>query len=276
MSIRIYKPTSAGHRHRTGPEFNELTKGKAPEKSLTHGMHNKAGHGNTGRITSRFRGGRHKRLFREIEFRRAKLDVPAKVVSVEYDPNRTARLALLQYVDGVKAYILAPVGLNVGDTVVASATADIKPGNCLPLKNIPVGTMIHNIELKPGKGAQMVRTAGSSAQLMGREGKYAQVRLPSGEMRLVLIECTATLGQVGNADHEQVQMGKAGRARWKGKRPHQRGVSMNPIDHPHGGGEGRTSGGRNPVSPWGKPSKGQKTRNNKSTDRLIVRRRNKV
>jgi large subunit ribosomal protein L2 len=275
MGIRIYKPTSAGKRGRASSDFEGVSK-KEPEKSLTKGISKTQGHGNTGRITSRFRGGGHKRLYREIEFRRAKTGVPAKVVAVEYDPNRTSHIALLQYVDGQKTYILAPAGLKAGDSVIASSTADIKPGNNLPLKNIPVGTMIHNIELKPGKGGQMVRTAGSSAQLMAREGQYAQVRLPSGDIRLVLSECTATIGQVGNAEHELVKLGKAGRARWLGRRPHQRGVSMNPIDHPHGGGEGRTSGGRNPVTPWGKPTKGHKTRHNKRTDRLMVRSRNKT
>ena len=225
-------------------------------------------------MTVRFRGGGHKRKYRNIDFLRDKHDVPAKVEAIEYDPNRTARIALLQYLDGEKRYMLAPVGLNVGDTVVASATADIKPGNHLPLKSIPVGTMIHNVEIKPGKGGQLVRTAGSSAQLMAREGKHAQIRLPSGETRMILAECTATIGQVGNAEHELVQLGKAGRKRWLGKRPHQRGVTMNPIDHPHGGGEGRTSGGRHPVTPWGIPTKGHKTRHNKRTDHLIVRRRN--
>jgi large subunit ribosomal protein L2 len=274
MAIRVYKPTSAGRRGMTSHDNSELSK-KKPEKRLTKGLSTPSGHNNTGRITSRFRGGGHKRKLRLIDFRRDKAGVPAKVVALEYDPNRTSRIALLHYLDGEKRYILAPVGLHVGDTILSAADADIKPGNHLPLKNIPVGTQIHNVELKPGKGGQMVRSAGASAQLMAREGQYAQVRLPSGETRMVLAECTATIGQVGNAEHELVQLGKAGRKRWLGKRPHQRGVSMNPIDHPHGGGEGRTSGGRHPVSPWGKPTKGSKTRNNKRTDRLIVRRRNK-
>ena len=273
MGIRVYKPTSAGKRGMTGHDFSEITKSK-PEKALTKGISKTGGHGNTGRVTVRFRGGGHKRKLRDIDFKRTdKNGVPAKVASVEYDPNRTARIALLQYLDGEKRYILAPVGLNVGDTIVAGAEADIKPGNHLQLKNIPVGTQIHNVEIKPGKGGQLVRTAGSSAQLMAREGTYAQIRLPSGETRMVLAECTATVGQVGNAEHELIQLGKAGRKRWLGKRSHQRGVSMNPIDHPHGGGEGRTSGGRHPVTPWGKPTKGHKTRQNKRTDRLIVRSR---
>jgi large subunit ribosomal protein L2 len=273
MGIRVYKPTSAGRRGMTGHDFSDITRAK-PEKSLTKGTHKTGGHGNTGRVTVRFRGGGHKQKFRDLDFKRDKMGVPAKVASIEYDPNRTARIALLHYLDGEKRYILAPVGLAVGDTIVSAADADIKPGNHLPLKAIPVGTQIHNIELKPGKGGQMVRSAGSSAQLMAREGQYAQIRLPSGETRMVLADCTATVGQVGNAEHELVQLGKAGRKRWLGKRPHQRGVSMNPIDHPHGGGEGRTSGGRHPVTPWGQPTKGHKTRQNKRTDHLILRRRN--
>lgn len=277
MAIITYKPTSAGRRGMTASSRSELTKGKKPEKSLTVGAGKSGGRGNTGRTTAYQRGGGHKRKYRLIDFKRTdKAGVPAKVAAIEYDPNRTAHIALLHYLDGEKRYILAPVGLNVGDVILSGTTADIKPGNHLPLSNIPVGTQIHNIEIKPGKGAQMVRSAGTSAQLMAREGTYAQVRLPSGETRLVLSTCTATIGQVGNAEHEQVQLGKAGRKRWLGKRPHVRGVAMNPIDHPHGGGEGRTSGGRNPVTPWGKPTKGAKTRQNKRTDRLIVRRRNKV
>ena len=275
MGIREYRPTSASRRGMTGHDFSEITKTK-PEKKLTKGAGKSGGHGNTGRITVRFRGGGHKRKYRQVDFTREKVGVPAKVAAIEYDPNRTSRLALLHYLDGEKRYILAPVGLNVGDTIVSGPSADIKPGNHLPLANIPVGTQIHNIEIKPGKGGQMVRTAGASAQLMAREGLYAQVRLPSGETRMVLVTCTATVGQVGNAEHELVQLGKAGKKRWLGKRPHQRGVSMNPIDHPHGGGEGRTSGGRHPITPWGKPTKGHKTRQNKRTDRVIVRRRNKV
>ncbi|MCC7071496.1 MAG: 50S ribosomal protein L2 [Deltaproteobacteria bacterium] len=273
MGIRVYKPYSKGRRGMTGHDFTEITKSK-PEKSLTTGAAKSGGRGNTGRVTVRFRGGGHKRKYRNVDFLRDKQGVPAKVAAIEYDPNRTSRLALLHYLDGEKRYILAPVGLNVGDTVVTAADADIKPGNHLPLKNIPVGTQIHNIELKPGHGGQMVRSAGSSAQLMAREGTMAQVRLPSGETRMVMADCMATIGQVGNAEHELIQLGKAGRKRWLGKKSHQRGVSMNPIDHPHGGGEGRTSGGRHPVTPWGKPTKGHKTRHNKRTDNLIVRRRN--
>jgi large subunit ribosomal protein L2 len=275
MGIRTYKPTSAGRRDMTSSDFKEITKSK-PEKSLTEGKSKSGGRGNTGRITSRFRGGGHKQKYRLVDFKRDKNGVPAKVAAVEYDPNRTANIALLHYLDGEKRYILAPVGLAVGDVILSGTSADIKPGNHLPLANIPVGTQIHNIELKPGKGGQMVRSAGASAQLMAREGQYAQVRLPSGETRMVLSNCTATIGQVGNAEHELVQLGKAGRKRWLGKKGHVRGVSMNPVDHPHGGGEGRTSGGRHPVTPWGKPTKGHRTRQNKRTDRLIVRRRNKT
>ena len=274
MSIRVYKPTSAGRRGMTGHDFSDLTKGKKPEKKLTAGKSRSGGRGSAGRINTRFRGGGHKRKLRLVDFKRIdKVGVPAKVAAIEYDPNRTARLALLHYLDGEKRYILAPVGLNVGDQVLAGATADIKPGNHMPMANIPVGTQIHNVELRPGKGGQLVRSAGASAQLMAREGKYAQIRLPSGETRMVLAECTATIGQVGNTEHELVQLGKAGRKRWLGKKPHQRGVSMNPIDHPHGGGEGRTSGGRHPVTPWGVPTKGHKTRHNKRTDHLILRKR---
>jgi len=275
MGIRDYKPTSAGRRGMTGHDFSDITRA-TPEKKLTKGKSRSGGRGGTGRVTVRFRGGGHKRKLRIIDFRRDKVGVPAKVATIEYDPNRSARIALLHYLDGEKRYILAPVGVQVGDLLVAGPTADIKPGNHLPLQNIPVGTQIHNVELRPGKGGQLVRSAGASAQLMAREGNYAQIRLPSGETRLVLVECTATIGQVGNAEHELVQLGKAGRKRWLGKKPHQRGVSMNPIDHPHGGGEGRTSGGRHPVTPWGVPTKGHKTRQNKRTDRLILRRRNKA
>jgi large subunit ribosomal protein L2 len=258
----------------SAPDFSNLTN-KKPEKSLTKGKKATSGRGNTGRITVRFRGGGHKRKLREVDFKRQKIGVPAKVVAIEYDPNRSARIALLHYLDGVKTYILAPVGMEVGNMILNGPSADIRPGNHLPLSKIPVGTQIHNIELRPGKGGQMVRAAGVSAQLMAREGRYAQVRLPSGESRLVLVECGATIGQVGNTSHELVKIGKAGRSRWLGRRPHQRGVSMNPVDHPHGGGEGKTSGGRHPVSPWGQPTKGHRTRNNKRTDKFIVRRRNK-
>lgn len=257
----------------TSHDFSELSS-KKPEKKLTKGKKRTNGHGNTGRTTVRFRGGGHKRKYRLVDFRRDKVGVPARVAALEYDPNRTARIALLHYLDGEKRYILAPAGLSVGDTVMTGVEADVKPGNHLPLRNIPLGTQIHNIELRPGKGGQLVRSAGTSAQLMAREGRYAQVRLPSGETRLVLVECMATIGQVGNSEHELLKIGKAGRSRWLGRRPHNRGVSMNPIDHPHGGGEGRTSGGRHPVTPWGVPTKGHRTRKNKRTDNMIVRRRN--
>jgi large subunit ribosomal protein L2 len=272
MAIKVYKPTSAGRRKMSSHDHSGLSS-KKPEKKLTAGKKRAGGRGNTGRITVRFRGGGHKRKYRIVDFRRDKVGVPAKVAAVEYDPNRTARIALLHYHDGEKRYILSPVGLNVGDTVMTGAEADVRPGNHMPLKNIPVGTQIHNIELRPGKGGQLVRSAGTSAQLMAREGRYAQVRLPSGETRLVFVECMATIGQVGNAEHELVKVGKAGRKRWMGRKPHNRGVSMNPIDHPHGGGEGRTSGGRHPVSPWGVPTRGHRTRKNKRTDNMIVRRR---
>src|SRR5690606_24093232 len=264
-----------GRRQMTSSDCVELTKGVKPQKSLTKGKTASSGRGNTGRVTVRFRGGGHKRKLRLVDFRREKMGVPAKVASVEYDPNRTARIALLHYVDGEKRYILAPVGMNVGDTVVTSAEADVKPGNHMPLRNIPLGTQIHNLELRPGKGGQLVRSAGTSAQLMAKEGRYAQVRMPSGETRMILTECMATVGQVGNIEHELQKIGKAGRNRWLGKKPHQRGVSMNPTDHPHGGGEGRTSGGRHPVTPWGVPTKGHRTRSNKRTDNTIGRRRGK-
>jgi large subunit ribosomal protein L2 len=275
MGLKSYRPTSPGRRKMSGHDFSELTKGKKPEKRLTKGKKGSSGRGNTGRVTVRFRGGGHKRKLRLVDFRREKVGVPATVASIEYDPNRSARIALLHYHDGEKRYILAPTGLSVGDKVISGPEGDIKPGNHLPLTAIPVGTMIHNIELRPGKGGQLVRSAGTSAQLMAREGKYAQVRLPSGESRMVLSVCFATIGQVGNAEHELMKIGKAGRKRWMGKKPHQRGVSMNPIDHPHGGGEGRTSGGRHPVSPWGQPTLGHRTRKNKRTDQFIVRRRKK-
>lgn len=274
MAIKVFKPTSAGRRDMSGQTFDEITKTR-PERKLTRGKKRTNGHGSTGRITVRFRGGGHKRKLRDIDFRRNKDGVPAKVAAIEYDPNRSARIALLHYFDGEKRYILAPAGLNVGDVVQTGVGGDIKPGNHMPLTAIPVGTQIHNIELRPGKGGQLVRAAGTSAQLMAREGRYAQVRLPSGESRMVLATCSATIGQVGNTKHELQKIGKAGRKRWLGRRPHNRGVSMNPVDHPHGGGEGRTSGGRHPVSPWGQPTKGRKTRKNKRTDKFIVRRRNR-
>ena len=272
MALRKFNPTSPGRRFMTTLTFDEITK-SSPEKSLTEPLRRTGGRTNRGRISIWFRGGGHKRRYRVVDFRRDKRDVPAKVAAIEYDPNRSARLALLHYVDGEKRYILWPEGLAVGATVVAGEGADILPGNCLPLKMIPAGTMIHNVELRPGKGGQMVRSAGGAAQLVGKEGDYAQVKLPSGEVRMVGVDCHATIGQVGNLEHKNVSVAKAGRTRWRGRRPHNRGVSMNPVDHPHGGGEGKTSGGRHPVTPWGKPTKGYKTRNNKRTQKFIVKRR---
>jgi len=273
-SIKTYNPTSPAMRFRTTLKNEELSK-DAPLKKLTRSKTKISGRNNKGRITIRHRGGGHKKLYRIIDFRRDKKDIPAKVVSLEYDPNRTARIALLAYADGEKRYILAPNGLAVGSNVVAGENADILVGNALPLKNIPLGTMIHNIELRKGKGGQMARSAGTAAQLLAKESGYAQVKMPSGETRMVHLECYATIGQVGNLNSENVSLGKAGRKRWLGKRPTVRGVAMNPIDHPHGGGEGRTSGGRHPVSPWGVPTKGYKTRNNKRTQRFIIKRRGK-
>ncbi len=274
MAIKKFKPTSPGCRQFEVADFSGIAK-KAPERALTEPKKASAGRNNQGRITVRFRGGGHKRRYRVIDFRRNKVGVPARVDSIQYDPNRSARIALLHYADGEKRYILAPDGLKAGDTVVSSRTADIQPGNALPLRHIPTGTLIHAIELKIGKGAQLVRSAGTSAQLMAKDGDYAQVRLPSGEVRMVHLNCRATIGQVSNAQHARVSIGKAGRTRWLGRRPHNRGVTMNPVDHPMGGGEGRTSGGRHPCSPWGQLSKGQKTRTNKSTDKFIVRKRGK-
>src|SRR6266702_3880035 len=272
MPLKEFNPTSPGRRFMTTLTFEEVTK-STPEKSLTEPLKRTGGRDNRGRISVRFIGGGNKRSYRVVDFRRDKRDIPAKVAAVEYDPNRSARLALLHYADGEKRYILAPEGIKVGQTVVAGEGADILPGNALPLKLIPAGTMIHNIELHKGKGGQMVRSAGASAQLVAKEGDYAQVKLPSGEVRKVHLECLATVGQVGNLDHKNVSIGKAGRTRWLGRRPHNRGVSMNPVDHPHGGGQGKTSGGRHPVTPWGKPTKGAKTRNNKRTQGFIVKRR---
>lgn len=273
MGLKSYKPTSAGRRGMTAVTTEELTK-KKPEKSLTS-FHLRTGGRNTdGRTTVRFRGGGHKRLYRKIDFKRDKAGIPAKVVSIEYDPNRSARIALLNYVDGEKRYILAPVGLVIGVTVQSGVDAEVRPGNALPLSSMPLGTTIHNVELKAGKGGQLIRSAGGSAQVMGRDGDYVQIRLKSGEMRKVLSTCMATVGQVGNVDHENVSVGKAGRTRWKGKRPHVRGVVMNPVDHPHGGGEGKSGQGNpHPVSPWGVPTKGYKTRQNKKTDKFIIARR---
>jgi len=275
MALKKYKPTSPARRYYTGYDFKELTPGKEPEKKLTEGQHRTGGRNTHGRITSRFRGGGHNQRYRLIDWRRGKIGVPATVASIEYDPNRTARIALLNYVDGEKTYILAPDGLSVGDKIVSSRNADIKPGNSMPLRHIPLGTMIHNIEMRKGKGAQLVRSAGSGASLMAKDGDYAQIRMPSGEVRMIHQDCQATIGQVSNIDHANVSIGKAGRTRWLGKRPHNRGVSMNPVDHPHGGGEGKTSGGRHPVTPWGQPTRGFKTRNNKRTDKFIVNRRGK-
>ncbi len=272
MPNRRFKPTSPGVRFRTVADFSDLSK-KGPLKSLVRGKTRSGGRNNTGRITMWHRGGGAKRRYRLIDFRRGKQGVPARVEALEYDPNRSARIARLVYADGERTYILAPHGLQVGQSVVSSSDADIVVGNCLPLKNIPLGTQVHNIELKPGKGGQMARSAGSAAQLLAKEGTYAQLRLPSGEVRMVHMECRATIGQVGNLDHENLKLGKAGRSRYLGRRPHVRGVVMNPVDHPHGGGEGKTSGGRHPVTPWGVPTKGKKTRNNPRTDRYIIRRR---
>lgn len=274
MPVKKYQPTSPGIRFQTHPSFDELTHSK-PAKALTKGKPKTGGRNNIGRVTSRFIGGGHKQRYREIDFRRDKRGIPGKVATVEYDPNRSARIALINYADGEKRYILAPNGLQVGQMITAGPEADIVVGNALPLLNIPVGTIVHNVELKEGKGGQMARSAGSQVQLMAREGDMATLRLPSGEIRKVHIRCYATIGQVGNLEHENVKVGKAGRTRHLGKRPHNRGVSMNPVDHPLGGGEGKTSGGRHPVSPWGQPTKGYKTRRNKTTNKLIVKRRTK-
>jgi large subunit ribosomal protein L2 len=273
-SIKTYNPTSPAMRFRTTLKNEELSKDR-PLKKLTESRTRISGRNNKGRLTIRHRGGGHKKLYRIIDFRRDKKEIPAKVISLEYDPNRTARIALLAYADGEKRYILAPNGLDVGASVITGENADILIGNALPLKNIPLGTMIHNIELRKGKGGQMVRSAGTAAQLVAKESGYAQIKLPSGETRMVHLECYATIGQVGNLNSENISLGKAGRKRWLGIRPTVRGVAMNPIDHPHGGGEGRTSGGRHPVSPWGVPTKGYKTRNNKRTQRFIIKRRGK-
>jgi large subunit ribosomal protein L2 len=272
MAIKTYKPTSPGRRSQTVSAFEEITSAE-PEKSLLLPLKKTGGRNAYGRITSRHIGGGHKRKLRIIDFKREKMDIPAKVAAIEYDPNRSARIALLHYVDGEKRYILAPLGLRPGDTVVSSERADIKPGNTIPLKNIPTGSFVHNVELKLGKGGQIIRSAGSYGQLMAKEGTYAQVRLPSGEVRKILLECKATVGQVGNIDHENISAGKAGRTRWSGRRPKVRGVAMNPVDHPLGGGEGKSSGGRHPVTPWGKPTKGYKTRKNKNTDKYIIKKR---
>ena len=273
MAVRKLKPTSAGRRFQTVSSFEEISRTE-PERSLTQGLTKKSGRNNYGRVTSRRRGGGHKRLYRLIDFKRDKWDVAARVAHIEYDPNRSARIALLHYKDGEKRYILAPLGLKIGDDIVAGDKADIKAGNALRLSRIPVGTIVHNVELHPGRGGQFCRAAGAYAQLIAKEGKYALLRMPSGEVRKVLAEGMATVGQVGNVEHEIVSLGKAGRNRWLGRRPKVRGVAMNPVDHPLGGGEGRSSGGRHPVTPWGKPTKGYKTRDRKkASSRLIVKRR---
>ena len=272
MGLKAYKPTSPGRRFQTTLDFKEISR-KEPERSLLLPLKKTGGRNVYGRITSRYIGGGHKRLYRIIDFKREKFDIQAKVDSIEYDPNRSANIALLHYLDGEKRYILAPMELKVGDTVLSGERVDIKPGNALPLKNIPLGTLIHNIEMKPGKGAQLIRSAGSSGQLMAKEGKYAHIKMPSGEVRLIQVNCYATVGQVGNLDHENITVGKAGRTRWLGRNPRVRGVAMNPVDHPLGGGEGKTSGGRHPVTPWGVPTKGYKTRQNKATDKYIIKRR---
>jgi len=272
MALKHYKPTTPGQRQLVLVDRSELYKGK-PVKSLTEGLSKSGGRNNHGRMTSRNVGGGHKRSYRLVDFKRLKRDVVATVERLEYDPNRSAFIALIRYADDELSYILAPQRLAVGDQVIASAQADVKPGNAMPLSAIPVGTIVHNVELKPGKGGQVARSAGTYAQLVGRDQGYAVLRLNSGEQRLVQSACLATIGAVSNPDHSNVSIGKAGRSRWLGKRPHVRGVAMNPIDHPHGGGEGRTSGGRHPVTPWGKPTKGKKTRRNKSTDKFIARSR---
>ncbi len=276
MGVKEFRPTSAGRRFMSGLTYDEITETK-PEKSLVRRIKKTGGRGNTGRITTRHIGGGHKRKYRIVDFRRNKMEIEGKVASIQYDPNRSANLALVHYVDGEKRYIIAPLGLKVGDKIVSSRKGDteIKEGNALPLKLIPVGTLVHNVEVKPGKGAQLARSAGSFAQLVAKEGDYATVRLPSGEVKLIHISCTATIGQVGNIEHENVTIGKAGRSRWMGIRPTVRGTAMNPVDHPLGGGEGRTKGGRHPCSPWGQLAKGLKTRKNKRTDKFIVKRRGK-
>jgi len=276
LAVRKYKPTTPGRRGASVADFSSLSK-KRPEKSLTKQLNRMSGRNSDGKITRRHSGGGHKRLYRIIDFKRKKDDIPAKVTHIEYDPNRSARIALLAYKDGEKRYIIAPLKLKVGDTVISGEKSDIKIGNCLPIKNIPVGTIIHNIELKEGKGGELARSAGGYAQLLAKEGEYANIKLPSGEVRLVRLKCRATIGQIGNTSHEIINLGKAGRKRWLGIRPTVRGTAMNPVDHPHGGGEGKNkSSGRDPVTPWGKPTLGHRTRKrNKDTDKYIVRRRNK-
>ncbi|TAL30115.1 MAG: 50S ribosomal protein L2 [Phenylobacterium sp.] len=272
MALKQFNPTSPGRRQLVLVDKSELHKGR-PEKSLVEGLTKSGGRGGNGRVAVRFRGGGAKRLYRIVDFKRRKFDVPATVERMEYDPNRSAFIALVKYADGELSYILAPQRLKAGDTIVASEKADVKPGNAMPLRGMPIGTIIHNVEMKPAKGGQIARSAGAYAQLVGRDAGYAQIRLNSGELRMVPDGCMATVGAVSNPDHMNENLGKAGRSRHKGRRPHVRGVAMNPIDHPHGGGEGRTSGGRHPVTPWGKPTKGRKTRKNKATDKFIIRSR---
>jgi large subunit ribosomal protein L2 len=274
MAVKKFKPITPGRRFMTVSDFEEVSKSR-PEKSLVEPLRRTGGRNNNGRVTSWHRGGGHKRKYRLVDFRRDKIGIPARVAAIEYDPNRSARIALLHYADGEKRYILCPVGLKVGEAVISSPDADIKPGNTLPIANIPLGSTIHNVELRPGKGGQICRSAGTQAQLVAREGKYALVKLASGEVRRILVACRASIGQVGNIEHESITIGKAGRSRWLGKRPNVRGVAMNPVDHPLGGGEGKSSGGRHPCTPWGVPTKGYKTRQNKATDKFIVTRRGK-
>ncbi|MBP5436058.1 50S ribosomal protein L2 [bacterium] len=276
MGMKIFKPTSNGRRDMTGSDFVEITKSK-PEKSLIEPIRRSGGRNNTGRITSRFRGGGNKSMYRVIDFKRNKFDVPGRVASIEYDPNRNARIALVNYADGEKRYIIAPDKLEVNDVIISASVkeADIKPGNSMKIRFIPVGTFIHNVELKIGKGGQIARAAASGVQVLGKEGDHATVRMPSGEIRIIHLECRATVGTVGNQEISNIKLGKAGKSRWVGKRPHNRGVVMNPVDHPHGGGEGKTSGGRHPVTPWGKPTKGFRTRSNKRTEKFRIRRRGK-
>jgi large subunit ribosomal protein L2 len=273
MGIKKLTPTSPSRRYQTYLTRDELTKGAEPERALLEAKTRISGRNNNGHITMRRRGGGHKRFYRIIDFKRDKAGVPGRITQIEYDPNRSAHIALVTYLDGEKRYIIAPAGIEVGKTIMSGPEADILPGNALPIRNIPLGTQIHNIELRPGKGGQLARSAGSFAQLVAKEGDYAQVRMPSGEVRRVPVVCYATVGQVGNVEHENVSYGKAGRSRWHGLRPKVRGVAMNPVDHPHGGGEGKTSGGRHPVTPWGQPTRGYKTRNNKRTQKMIVRDR---
>jgi len=272
MAVKAFKPTSPGRRFQTVSAFEELTTDR-PEKSLLRPLKRTGGRNCYGRVTARYIGGGHKKKYRLIDFRRDKRDIPATVATIEYDPNRSARIALLHYKDGEKRYILAPLSLNVGDTVMAGENAEFRPGNALPIRRIPIGTLIHNVELKKGKGGQLIRSAGSYAQIMAKEGAYAHLRMPSGEVRLVHQDCCATIGQVGNLDHENISIGKAGRNRWLGRKPRNRGVAMNPVDHPMGGGEGRSSGGRHPCTPWGVPTKGFKTRKNKRTSTYIIKQR---